>query len=61
MDASSHAIYTEVLIFTFLLFLSGFFSSSEVVLFGANPYLLKLKRRRRIYSALLRHPQNPPS
>ncbi|MFN3471725.1 MAG: CNNM domain-containing protein, partial [Aquificaceae bacterium] len=54
MDASSHAIYTELLIFTFLLFLSGFFSSSEVVFFGANPYLLKLKRRRRIYSALMR-------
>jgi len=54
MDASSHAIYTEVLILTFLLFLSGFFSASEVVFFGANPYLLKLKRRRRIYSALLR-------
>ncbi len=53
MDASSHAIYTEVLIFVFLLFLSGFFSSSEVVFFGANKYILKLKEKKRIYLALL--------
>lgn len=54
MDGSSHAIYTEVLIFFFLLFMSGFFSSSEVVFFGANRYLLKLKERKRIYRALLK-------
>ncbi|MCS6957365.1 MAG: hemolysin family protein [Aquificaceae bacterium] len=53
MDASSHAIYTEVLIFAFLLFLSGFFSSSEVVFFGANRYLLKLRERKKIYRSLL--------
>ncbi|MCS6997777.1 MAG: hemolysin family protein [Aquificaceae bacterium] len=53
MDASSPAIYTEVLVFTFLLFMSGFFSSSEVVFFGANRYLLKLRERKRIYGALL--------
>ncbi|MEN3027887.1 MAG: hemolysin family protein [Aquificaceae bacterium] len=53
MDASSPAIYTEVLIFTFLLFMSGFFSSSEVVFFGANRYLLKLREKKKIYRALL--------
>ncbi|MCS6876244.1 MAG: hemolysin family protein [Aquificaceae bacterium] len=52
MDASYYAIYTEVLIFTFLLFLSGFFSSSEVVFFGANRYLLLLREKKRVYSAL---------
>ncbi len=54
MDGSSHVIYTEVLIFLFLLFMSGFFSSSEVVFFGANRYLLKLRERRSIYGALLK-------
>ncbi|MEJ5338422.1 MAG: hemolysin family protein [Aquificaceae bacterium] len=54
MDASSPAIYTEILIFLSLLLMSGFFSSSEVVFFGANRYLLKLRERRRIYRALLR-------
>ncbi len=53
MEGLSPAIYTEVLIFTFLLFLSGFFSSSEVVLFGANRYILKLRENKRVYSALL--------
>lgn len=53
MDASSHAIFTEILIFSFLLFLSGFFSSSEVVFFGANRYILKLREKGRVYSALL--------
>ncbi|MFN7064982.1 MAG: hemolysin family protein [Aquificaceae bacterium] len=53
MEGSSHAIYTEILIFTFLLLLSGFFSSSEVVFFGANRYLLKLRQNKRLYSALL--------
>lgn len=54
MDASSFAIYTELLIFFFLLSMSGFFSSSEVVFFGANRYLLKLRGKKRIYRALLR-------
>ncbi len=54
MDASYSAIYTDLLIFLFLLFMSGFFSSSEVVFFGANRYLLKLRERRRIYRSLLR-------
>ncbi|MCX8164407.1 MAG: hemolysin family protein [Aquificaceae bacterium] len=53
MDGSYHAIYTEVLIFTFLLFMSGFFSSSEVVFFGANRYFIKLREREKIYGALL--------
>ncbi|RMH80026.1 MAG: HlyC/CorC family transporter [Acidobacteria bacterium] len=53
MDGSSHVIYTEVLIFFFLLFMSGFFSSSEVVFFGANRYILRLKSHRRIYASLL--------
>lgn len=53
MDASSHAIYTEILIFSFLIVLSGFFSSSEVVFFGVNKYILKLRKNKPIYSALL--------
>ncbi|MFN3870344.1 MAG: hemolysin family protein [Aquificaceae bacterium] len=54
MEGSSPAIYTEILIFIFLLFLSGFFSSSEVVFFGANRYILKLRQYKRVYSALLK-------
>ncbi len=53
MDASSPAIYTDLLVFIFLLFMSGFFSSSEVVFFGANRYILRLRSKNRIYRALL--------
>ncbi len=53
MDTSYSAIYTEVLVFLFLLFMSGFFSSSEIVFFGANRYLLKLREKKRIYRSLL--------
>ncbi|MCX8060073.1 MAG: hemolysin family protein [Aquificaceae bacterium] len=53
MDASSNAIYTEGLIFIFLLFMSGFFSSSEVVFFGANRHLLRLREEKKIHRSLL--------
>ncbi len=51
MEPSSSAIYIDLLVFLFLLYLSGFFSSSEVVFFGANRYILKLKKGR-VYSVL---------
>ncbi len=44
MESSLNATYTNILVFVFLLYMSGFFSSSEVVFFGANPFLLKLKK-----------------
>ncbi len=53
MEPSLSATYTNILVFAFLLYMSGFFSSSEVVFFGANRLLLKLKRGR-IYRLLHR-------
>ncbi|NAZ23705.1 MAG: DUF21 domain-containing protein, partial [Thermocrinis sp.] len=50
MEGSSVVIYTELILFLFLLFLSGFFSSSEVVFFGTNRFLLRKYSQRRFYS-----------
>ncbi|WP_340694786.1 hemolysin family protein [Hydrogenobacter thermophilus] len=52
MEDSSNAIYTEILLIVFLLLLSGFFSSSEIVFFGANRYLLKRYSKSKAYSLL---------
>ncbi len=47
MDASSSAIYTDLLVFIFLLFASGFFASSEVVFFSVSkPFLMKYSQSR---------------
>jgi Hemolysins and related proteins containing CBS domains len=54
MEGSSAVIYTELLLFLFLLFLSGFFSSSEVVFFGTNRFLLRKYFQRRFYSLVNR-------
>lgn len=54
MEGSSAVIYSELLLFLFLLFLSGFFSSSEVVFFGTNRFLLKKYSQRRFYSLVNR-------
>jgi putative hemolysin len=54
MEGSSAVIYTELLLFLFLLFLSGFFSSAEVVFFGTNRFLLKKYSQRRFYSLVSR-------
>ena len=60
MEPSSSAIFTNVSLFVFLLLLSGFFSSSEVVFFGANKFILKL-RKGRLYSLLDRLTNRPHS
>ncbi|MFZ8787356.1 CNNM domain-containing protein, partial [Thermocrinis sp.] len=54
MEGSSAAIYTELILFLFLLFLSGFFSSSEVVFFGTNRFLIKKYSHRKFYSLVNR-------
>ncbi len=54
MEESLTAIYTELLVFTFLLLSSGFFASSEVVFFSVSkPVLLKYSRHR-LYGVLIR-------
>ncbi|WP_448583584.1 hemolysin family protein [Thermocrinis sp.] len=50
MEGSSAVIYTELAVFIFLLFLSGFFSSSEVVFFGTNRYLLRKYSESKLYN-----------
>jgi len=60
MEGSSAAIYTELTIFMFLLYLSGFFSSSEVVFFGANRHILRKYSHSKLYrltSRLLSKPR----
>ncbi len=52
MEGSSHVTFTDLALLLFLLFLSGFFSSSEVVFFGANRYLLKRYTTSRVYRLL---------
>ena len=54
MEGSLTAIYTDLLVFTFLLFASGFFASSEVVFFSVSkPVLLKYSKSR-VYKLLMR-------
>ncbi len=54
MEGSSPAIYTDFLVFLFLLFMSGFFASSEVVFFSVSkPFLMRFSNSR-FYSILLR-------
>ncbi|GAB6065645.1 hemolysin family protein [Aquifex pyrophilus] len=53
MEESLPAIYTDVLVFLFLLFASGFFASSEVVFFSVSkPLLMKLSNSR-FYKVLM--------
>jgi CBS domain containing-hemolysin-like protein len=60
MEGSLPAFYTDILVFTFLLFMSGFFASSEVVFFSVSkPLLLKYSKRRlfRVLMYLLSRPK----
>jgi putative hemolysin len=52
MEGSSLVTFTELPILLFLLFLSGFFASSEVVFFGANRYLLRRYSSKKLYKLL---------
>ncbi len=52
MEGSSLVTFTELSILLFLLFLSGFFASSEVVFFGANRYLLRRYSSKKLYKLL---------
>jgi len=54
MGGSSAVIYTELAVFVFLLYLSGFFSSSEVVFFGTNRYLLRKYSHSRLYKLVIK-------
>jgi len=54
MEGSLTAIYTDLLVFAFLLFASGFFASSEVVFFSVSkPFLMKYSKSR-LYRILMR-------
>lgn len=53
MEESSTAIYTDVLVFLFLLFASGFFASSEVVFFSVSKPLLMKFSNSRFYKILM--------
>ncbi len=54
MEGSSTAIYTDILVFVFLLFASGFFASSEVVFFSVSKPLLMKYSRSRLYRILMK-------
>ncbi|EDP75835.1 hemolysin family protein [Hydrogenivirga sp. 128-5-R1-1] len=54
MEGSLTATYTDLLVFAFLLFASGFFASSEVVFFSVSkPFLMKYSKSR-LYRVLMR-------
>ncbi len=54
MEGSLTAIYTDFIVFAFLLFASGFFASSEVVFFSVSkPFLMKYSKSR-LYGVLMR-------
>jgi len=54
MEGSLTAIYTDILVFAFLLMASGFFASSEVVFFSVSkPVLLKYSKSR-VYKLLMK-------
>ncbi|NPB08097.1 MAG: HlyC/CorC family transporter [Aquificae bacterium] len=53
MEELFPAIYTDLLVFVFLLFMSGFFASSEVVFFSVSkPVLMKFSKSR-VYPILM--------
>ncbi len=54
MEGLSPAIYTNLLVFVFLLFMSGFFASSEVVFFSVSkPFLMRFSGNR-LYKILMK-------
>ncbi|ADC89632.1 protein of unknown function DUF21 [Thermocrinis albus DSM 14484] len=59
MEGSLPAIFTDISVIIFFLFLSGFFSSSEVVLFGLNRYLLRRYQNKKIYPILVKLLRDP--
>ncbi len=54
MEGSLHAIYSDILTFAFLLFMSGFFASSEVVFFTVSKPLLMKYSKSRLYKVLMK-------
>ncbi len=54
MEGSLPVTYTELLLLLLFLYLSGFFSSSEIVFFGTNRYILKRYAQRKVYRLLSR-------
>ncbi|WP_457599743.1 hemolysin family protein [Hydrogenivirga sp.] len=54
MEGSLTATYTDVLVFIFLLFASGFFASSEVVFFSVSKPLLMKYSKSRLYPVLMK-------
>ena len=54
MEGSSTATYTDILVFVFLLFASGFFASSEVVFFSVSKPLMMKYSKSRLYWILMK-------
>ncbi|NPA32150.1 MAG: HlyC/CorC family transporter [Aquificae bacterium] len=54
MEEPFPAIYTDFLVFTFLLFASGFFASSEVVFFSVSKPVLMKYSKSRFYKILMK-------
>ncbi len=54
MEGSSTATYTDILVFVFLLFASGFFASSEVVFFSVSKPLMMKYSKSRLYRILMK-------
>lgn len=54
MEESLPAFYTDFLVFAFLLFLSGFFASSEVVFFSVSKPLLLKYSKSRLFKILMK-------
>ncbi len=54
MEGSLTATYTDLLVFAFLLFMSGFFASSEVVFFSVSKPLLMKYSKSRLYKLLMK-------
>ena len=53
MEGSLPAIYTDFLVFAFLLFMSGFFASSEVVFFSVSKPILMKYKNHKFYKILM--------
>ncbi len=59
MEGSFTAIFTDIIVFVFLLFASGFFASSEVVFFSVSKPLLIRYSRSRVFKLLTRMLSRP--
>ena len=54
MEGSLTATYTDLLVFLFLLFASGFFASSEVVFFSVSKPIMMKYSKSRLYKVLMK-------